>query len=181
MKTRVLLVLSLMLVKIPARGQGTVLFANLGPGVDAPVTNAAGHRIIGPAPYVADLFWSSDTNAPVDSLSGVGFNVPFSTSTLSGGGYFIGATRTVPSTQWFLAQVRVWDASQGGSYAQARDHGGEFGSSNPILIFPGFPPGPATPLVGLQGFQLGRIPEPSAAGLAFIGVAALWLFRRARK
>src|SRR5215813_10101847 len=80
--------------------QGTLNFANIGPGLDAPVTNAAGQRIIGPGPYVADLFWSSDTSASPDVLMPAGFNVGFSSLTNfsiltnKGGGYFIGGGRT---------------------------------------------------------------------------------------
>jgi hypothetical protein len=64
-------------------GQGILIFSNMaGTDVDAPVSNAARNRIIGPAP---DLFWSSDTNAPSESLTPAGFNQPFSTITLNGG------------------------------------------------------------------------------------------------
>jgi hypothetical protein len=165
----------LTLLALSSYGQGEIIFANLASGVDAPVTNAAGIRIVGPAPYLADLFWSSDTNAPTDSLTPAGFNQPFSTSTLYGGGHFVAGCRLMPTADWIRAQVRVWDATYGPTYEQARDNGGEFGSSNLILVRPDLPPGPCAPLTGLQGFQLGTIPEPSATTLAIIGAAALFL------
>jgi len=141
MKIVIFLIPCVAIVHLSASGQGTLNFSNLtGDSVDAPVTNAAGNRIIGPAPYVADLFWSGDTNASVGSLTAAGFNVPFSTSTLNGGGYFLGGTKTLPTQQLILAQVRVWDVTYGTTYAQARDNGGEFGYSNPILAVPTIPP-----------------------------------------
>jgi hypothetical protein len=109
------------------------------------------------------------------------FNQTFSTSTLYGGGHFIGGSKTMPVTGWILAQVRVWDMTYGATYAQARDAGGEFGSSNPILVLLTIPPPPPGDLKGLQGFQLGTIPEPSTTALAFIGWAALFWRRWARQ
>jgi hypothetical protein len=58
-----------------------------------------------------------------------------------------------------VAQVRVWDTTYGSTYYQARDNGGEFCFSNLITIAPSVPPGTATPLFGLQGFQLQRLPH----------------------
>src|SRR5260221_836709 len=134
MKILLLLILNLTLIQLNVYCQGTLIFSNIaGSDVDAPVTNAAGNRIIGPAPYVADLFWSSDTNAALDSLSPAAFNQSFLTTTFNGGGDFNGGTRTLPWGEWILAQVRVWDSTYGATYTQARDNGGEFGSSNPIL------------------------------------------------
>jgi hypothetical protein len=178
MKTMILLIPWIAIAQQIACGQGTLNFSNLASGVDAPVTNAAGIRIVGPGPYVADLFWSSDTNAPSDSLTPASFNQPFLTTTLSGGGYFLGGTKTLPTQQMILAQIRVWDTSYGATYAQARGNGGEFGSSNPILALPTIPPPPAWNLIGLQGFQLGTIPEPSFIALALFGSAALFFCRR---
>jgi hypothetical protein len=185
MKTFLPQILGIALIPFHVHSQGTVNFSNFaGVGtfaVDAPVTNAAGIRIVGPGPYVADLFWSSNTNAPVDSLTPAGFNQPFSTTTFSGGGYFVAGSKTLPTADWILAQVRVWDTTYGATYAQARDAGGEFGFSNLILVIPSIPPGPPTILVGLHGFQL-MIPEPSSVALALIGGATLFFFRcRARR
>ena len=86
MKNLLLQILGVLLMPFYVHGQGTINFSSIASSVDAPVTNTAGKRIIGPAPYVADLFWSSDTNAPSDSLAPAGFNQPFSTTTLNGGG-----------------------------------------------------------------------------------------------
>ena len=66
------------------------------------------------------------------------------------------------------------DTTYGATYALARDNGGEFGFSNPISVLLAIPPPPSSNLVGLQGFQLGIIPEPSTSALIFIGGAALF-------
>src|SRR5579872_4457110 len=90
---------------------GQVDFANFYAGeVNAPILDAVGNRIIGPSPYVADLFWSMSTNAPMDSLTPIGVNTSFSTSTNFGGGYLFGGVVTFYSIP-ILAQVRVWDTN----------------------------------------------------------------------
>ena len=128
-KAFLLLIASATLLACNGRSQGTVNFSNFaGVGasaVDAPVTNAAGIRIVGPGPYVADLFWSSDTNAPTDSLTPAGFNQPFLTTAFSGGGYFIAGSKTITGAVGIIrAQVRAWDITYGATYGQARDNGG---------------------------------------------------------
>jgi hypothetical protein len=181
-KALLILVSCVVVGRFEGHCQGTIAFSNLaGPGgssVDAPVTNAAGERIIGAAPYVADLFWSGETNTSIDSLSGSGFNQSFSTTTLYGGGYFFGGSKTLPTTGWILAQVRVWDATYGAAYAQARDNGGEYGFSNPILVLLRIPLNPPAEMTGLRGFQLERIPEPSSLAFAVIGGSLLPFYFR---
>ncbi len=135
--------------------QGSINFANLAAGVNAPVTNAAGNLIVGPNPYVADLFWSDNTNASLDDLMATGLTAVFSTNYP---GYFFGGVRTFPGIPTILVQVRVWDSSYGQTYFQARDNGGEFGFSNPFLIVTSAPPGTPTNLTPLEGFQLQRLP-----------------------
>jgi len=138
--------------------QGQVAFSNAGPGLNAPISNASGDRIIGPSPYVADLFWSTDTNAPMDNLTPVGQNSQFSTVTNFGGGYFFGDSITLPWVP-ILAQVRVWDTRFGATYYEAIGQGGEFGFSNLIIVVPDPAPGQPSPLTGLESFQLQRLPH----------------------
>jgi hypothetical protein len=161
-------------------GQGVIFFANAALGVvDAPVTNAAGNRILGPGPYVADFFWSANTNASMDSLAPLGVNAPFYTNSAQAG-YFVGRAVTLPGVGVgvrVLAQVRVWDTTYGATYGEARDNGGEFGFSNLLLALTDLPPGQPPALVGLEGFQLQVIPEPSPAALLVFG-GCLALFRR---
>jgi len=138
--------------------QGVVNFANTFNGIDAPVTNANGNRIVGPSQYVAHFFWSSNTQATMDILEPAGFDTQFSGQ--YGGGYFLGGGITLPVPEiQIVAQVRVWDTNYGSIYYEARDKGGEFGFSNLITVTPSTPPGTATPLFGLQGFQLQRLPR----------------------
>src|SRR5688572_10783867 len=101
--------------------QGTLIFANLAGGVNARVTNVAtGAGITSPA-YLADLYFSTTTSTSTDALQAAGFNVPFSTTTAGGGGYFLGGTRTVPgATGTIIAQVRVWDSSLGATFEAVR-------------------------------------------------------------
>ncbi len=149
-----LIILSLLFVPFDLFGQGYIDFRNGTSDPDAPVTNAAGSRISGPSPYVADLFWSTNTDALMDNLAA--FNMPVAFSSIPG--YFGGGGRNGPPIDT-LFQVRVWDTTYGSTYYQARDNGGEFGFSNLIVTTPSIPPGPLTPLLGLQGFQLQRLPQ----------------------
>jgi hypothetical protein len=145
-----------------AQIDGQIGFANFAPGVNAPVFDAAGNPITGPGPYVADLFWSINTNAAMDSLTAVGRITPFAGPAPYGPGYFFGGDVNLPF-EYLLAQVRVWDTNYGTTYYQARDGGGEFGFSNLIVILPLPPPGLPGLLTGLQSFQLQRLPSLSVS------------------
>jgi hypothetical protein len=142
---------------------GEVAFANFGPGFNAPISDAAGQLIAWPSPYVADLFYSNNTNAVMDDLIDAGKTADFSASTNYGAGLFVGGIVFLPvdfATVDFLvlAQVRVWDTSYGSTYYEARDKGGEFGFSNLIIATAWPPPGSPGFLIGLQSFQLQRLP-----------------------
>jgi hypothetical protein len=138
-----LIALILAIVTIHCSGQGTIVFANAGPGLNAPVFDAAGTRISGPSSFVADFFWSSDTGATMDQLVAAGFNQGFLSVNANGGGYFNSGLKTLPSPGGvtILGQVRVWDTDFGATYAQARDNGGQFGFSNMFTVTPDTPPG----------------------------------------
>jgi hypothetical protein len=146
-----------------AQFSGQVDFANFYPAdVNAPISDASSNRIIGPSPYVTDLFWSMNTNASMDSFTAVDRNTPFSTATNNGGGYFFGGAVRFYWTP-ILAQVRAWDTNYGSTYYEARDNGGEFGFSNFIIVTPANPLDLPAPLTGLQSFQLQRLPSLSVS------------------
>jgi hypothetical protein len=138
-----------------ATAQSDINFSNYGGGVDAPITNSAGNPISGSSLYVADLFLSTNLNASFDSLVAAGYNQRFLRS-----GYFLGGSKTLLDFT-YLVQVRAWDTNYGSTYYRARDAGGEFGFSNFITITPSVGPGTPAPLLGLQGFQLQRLPSLS--------------------
>lgn len=160
--------------------QGTIVFANAGPSLDAPIFDADGNRITGPSSFVADFFWSSDTSATMEQLVAAGFNQTFRPVNANGGGYFNGGLKTlpVPGGLAILGQVRVWDSTLGATYAQARDEGGQFGFSNLFLVTPDTPPGGGTYLNGLKSFQLTTIPEPSTLVVVSLNGAVLILGSR---
>jgi len=162
MKTVICIVFELLHISFASHAQAFINFSNGAGGANGPVTNASGNRIVGPGPYVADFFWSSNLNASFDDLISAGFNKPFSTNTQYGG-YFYGGGGYLPVGEIpILGQVRVWDTSYGSNYYRARDNGGEFGFSNIITVEPSIPPGTPTGLIGLQGFQLQRLPRFAA-------------------
>jgi hypothetical protein len=53
--------------------QKALVLANFGGGINAPVTNAAGQRITAPGPFVADLFYSTNTNSVPNPLGNDSF------------------------------------------------------------------------------------------------------------
>jgi hypothetical protein len=179
---RTLIMLALCCSSDQTFAQGTLVFANLASGVNTPITypsNSVCVPLTNPS-YLADLYWSNTTNAPSDSLTAAGFNVPFSTITAGGGGYFLGGTRTVAgATGAIEAQVRVWNSQFGSTYEAARAAGGLIGASVPVVMILAIPPAPAPPLAGLQGFTL-CIPEPSSFALAALAVVLIFHHRRLR-
>jgi hypothetical protein len=177
---KLLLTVGLLGLASGAFAQGTLVFANLASGVNAPVTNKLTGARLTTVNFMADLYFSNTTNAPTDSLTAAGFNVIFSTTTSGGGGgYFLGGTRTVTGAGGFIeAQVRVWDSQFGGTYDAARSAGGLAGVSAPIIVNLAIPPAPAPAMAGLQGFTVDIVPEPTSFALAGLGAAALLFFRR---
>lgn len=147
---------------LSASAQGTVSFANVGGGVNAPVSGPDG--LLG-AGFSAQLQLADGTN--------VGAPAPFLAN-----GLFSGGSRTiagVASGAQATLQVAVLDAG-----------GATIGTSDSFTVTlggGGVPPSPPASLTGLAAFTAGGgavvdpIPEPSTIALAILGGAAL-LFRR---
>src|SRR3974390_1791863 len=99
------LTVALSLSSIHVVAQGTLIFANFGGGVDAPVTNWDGTKLAGYY-FMADLWWAPGIVTDSTLLVGVGEPAVF-----SGNGYFLGGTRTIPGTVGgtiITVQVRTW-------------------------------------------------------------------------
>lgn len=167
-------------VGLTAYGQGSILFNNVGPGLNAPVSQASGDLVPSGAGFTAELLAGADAG----SLAAVQ-----GTTTFVQAGYFLGGERVLPGlapgSQPFF-QVQVWE-NQGGtiaSYAAAQGAGVQYGASSIFqLTAPGGlgnpggqPPVPAPALQGMTGFSL--VPEPSTYALLALGAAALFLRRR---
>jgi hypothetical protein len=183
---------SLALALVVANGvqaQGVVQFRNyygVGDSNTVPVYDAAGNLLSGPA-YLADLFYGTN-GTPVNALTDAGKAIPFFTG--AGAGYFIGGDVRVPYSENMVFQVRVWESAAGSSWQAAtggalldgssvtdssvyvQNGGIQWGFSNPFIFTPDVPPGPSTPLSGLQSFSLTVVPEPSTWALLLCGAAS---------
>lgn len=155
----------LALATVGAYAQGTVNFANVGGGVNAPVSGPNG--LLG-AGFSAQLY----AGASADSLAAVGAPANFLAN-----GLFSGGARTITgvaggATAW----IRVDAMSADGSLT---------GSSNVFSVTAGgagTPPSPPSSLTGLQSFSVSAagpvIPEPSTVALALLGGIAFLFARR---
>jgi len=157
---------------VSLHAQKTLDFANGAPGLNAAVTNSSGQRISAPGPFVADLFYSTNTNAvpnPLgsDSFLAAGFNQGFSSAAA---GYFLGGTKSVTNATNIVVQVRVWDTTYGSTYAQARNAGGQFGYSGYFVITLASVPSTPTLLTSLNGFKLTTIHSPTHGADDYGGV-----------
>lgn len=171
-------------VSLTAFAQGTVNFANkVGTAVDAPVTDALGAKLLG-AGYVAQL-WAGPAGG---TLAPIGDPIPFRTSAAAAG-YWSGAARTIPGVAGgadALIEIRAWRVAAGADYAAAlastdTNPVGNYGKSEALTIKTGGagePPSLPADLVGLKGFQLIAVPEPSIIALGLVGAGALLLRRR---
>jgi hypothetical protein len=139
----------------PTPGGGVVLLANwfthdLATNA-APVLDADGITAITGPDYVAQLYAGPE----LALLRPTGAPTPF-TSPI-GKGFFQEQTVVLPTvapgSNAFL-QIRVWQASKGASYEEARALGGKFGRSEVLQLIAGNEPGAPQVLVGLQSFSL---------------------------
>ena len=190
MKKLIATTLASTLVGIVAYAQGTVNFANLGVGLNAPVTLTDGTKAGGS--YMAQLL----AGATATSLAPVGSPTAF---LAAAPGYFNGGVQTIPGVaggaNGFFA-IQVWNSTSFSSFATAKaantaNSWGESGYNyttgilTPFQNVTGGVGSPATPpatLTGLTPFALspggGVVPEPSTFALAGLGAAALMFFRR---
>lgn len=160
---------------------GSINFAT-GGAVGAVVTDAIENLPIAGPQYVGQLHWGTDEA----SLAPVGTATAFYSGglssrkgTVSGGVVDIPGAGGATATQGFV-QLWVWDAAAP-DWDAAFSGGLEVGKSGIIPITPGGwgePPALPADLVGLQGFQLEIVPEPSTFALGLIGIGALMLRRR---
>jgi hypothetical protein len=164
---------------VSAFGQGSFLFNNGGNGANAPVFDTDGTTKLGNT-FKADFYWAAGTVTDSTLLANLHHPISF-----AGSGFFLGGVTSIPGTgaQTITAQVRVWDAAFGASWAQAWTvPGAQLGESAlfSLTLVTGVTPPNA--LVNLQSFSLQSvlIPEPSTLALAGLGLAAMLILRRRR-
>lgn len=159
---KVLLAALFVAASVGASAQGTVNFANVGGGVNAPVSGPDG--LLG-AGFTAQLQLADGTP--------VGAPAPFLAN-----GLFSGGARTIAGVAGgSTADLQVAAMNADGSIA------GTSGVFSVSLGGGGTPPAPPAALAGLTAFTIGAgnvdpIPEPSTVILALLGGAALLLRRR---
>lgn len=175
-----------MLMALPALGQGTLNFATVGSvigGAGAKVTDSALPNGVTGANYFAQLYFSTTETGTYTAipLSVNGFR------TGGAAGFVVAKQVAVPgqvagTSVWI--QMRAWEGAAGSSYESVLASNGKIGTSNNILVnsLGGTPPVglPITDpnLVGLTGFALVAVPEPSTIALGLLGAAGLFLRRR---
>jgi hypothetical protein len=193
MLKKLIVTMALVGVTAASYGQGQVNFNTQ--TVGAQIKDSKGVVPTVGTAYFAQLYAAAGAGAAVTALQKVGNPV-----NLRGGGNIgyvqvsgttskgveVNPVVDVPSTGPggpSTVQVRAWSSSVD-TYEAAVGKGGlEWGSSAPLsLTATGNPAAspPTTPvdLVGLQGFQLQTVPEPSTIALGVLGAASLFFARR---
>jgi len=177
MKTLIVLV-ALGFAAWGAQAQGQFTFANKNlntvPPIDAKVFSETGAPLAGAA-YWAQAYIKLAAD-PDSSYAAVGSAVNFRTGTAAG--YFVPVVITTqyPHNTAVTVQMRVWDATDGTSFAAAQASGKWYGMSNGVELKVAEAPTPPADMVGLASFSLD--PEPSTLALGVLGAAALFLRRR---
>jgi hypothetical protein len=100
--------------------QGTLDFANSGPGLQAQVYDMNLTSLSGAA-WAAELYWVTGVVTDSTLLSALGAPTTFSTVPAQAG-LFFGGPRTITGVAGgatITAQIRVWDTASGSSWAQA--------------------------------------------------------------
>ena len=178
---KLLLLAAFSLLAIGAYAQGNVNFANVGVGVNAPVTNGlTGAKATGSEAGV-QLYWGPAGTADASLLTTNGLVGGRVSSFLTGAqaGYFTGGSVIINGAAGgtvVTLQVRGWLAGSGTSWETAAPTAR--GASQLIQFTLGTPPATAPNITTLQSFTIGVIPEPSSIALGLLGLGAVALFRR---
>jgi hypothetical protein len=183
MKKQLLTIAASLLLTGYSHAQGTFQFNNFSAVVNAPITDIGGALITDTTGrYVAEMAYvvgggngaalASWNDSTVASLAGVRENfVGFD-------GYFLSpAAQAIPGQPQgtvITMVIRAFDTTTGSSWLESTVRG----QSNPINYTLAGTTTPPSELIGLTGFQLQAIPEPSTFVLAGLGIASLLLFRR---
>ncbi|MCP5516605.1 MAG: PEP-CTERM sorting domain-containing protein [Verrucomicrobiales bacterium] len=164
-----------------AFGQGQFNLNNRVTGsVDARVTNGAGDPLNGADGWVAQAYMSDAENGSYSPIADS--MVTFRSSPVPAGlGYLNGGIKTVAgsdagSSIW--VKLYAWNTNDGASYEAAEAAFGSIGMSNGVQISLGGGTIITPDLVGLQGFSVAAVPEPSTLALGLLGIGALMLRRR---
>jgi hypothetical protein len=160
---RALVLILIFAATVRCFAQGTVNFANLAPGVDAPVRDASGQLCVG---CMAQLYVGPANTTDPSLLVISGSPAQFLPEQP---GYFQGGNRTLagfPAGTTVTFQVRAWATASGSSWNSALERG----ESNLIQVTL---TGGSVNLVGLQPFSLSIVPEPSSIAIAALGLLAI--------
>ncbi|MCC6235006.1 MAG: immunoglobulin domain-containing protein [Verrucomicrobiales bacterium] len=143
---------------------GTIQFVNRVTGLlDAPIYDEDGVTLLAGPAFVAQLF----AGASPESLAPVGPIAPFRTGI--GAGYWdpqgesLRRLKTVRAGNVAWVQVRAWAVADGASYEEAKSAQAAVGESSLLQVITGgagLPPSLPSLLVGLESFQLRRMPPP---------------------
>jgi len=171
-------------------GQGSVNFANTTGSLVRQADGTAAPRNAAGGFYAVELLWAADGTPTTDATFGlvgtrVGATTTFNTPNA---GVFSGGGRTVqgitPAGGFGLFQVRVWDTRAGADYDAAMASGNsslQAGYSSVIRVDTSdttVSPLPTPAPLGMTGFTLSPIPEPSTIALGLLGVGTLLMLRR---
>jgi hypothetical protein len=183
---KLIYIAAVLVASLSAYAQGTIAFNNRVVGViDAPVFDVGGTVRLSGTAFFAQLY-AGPAGTAEDALTAIGTPVTFRTGNAAG---FVNppagdiTVSGVPVGGTARVQMRAWDATFG-TYGAALAGTGKVGKSNLFDVAglggqgPSGPPATAPNLVGLQGFSLTQVPEPSTIALGALGVAALFFRRR---
>lgn len=172
MKKTIVALVALVGTTVATFGQAQVVLANLGV-VDAPIgAGPQGGPFGNPGPDARAQLYLADSNTPITPATTFLAFENFEK-------YLNQVTLTVPGNTGQAINVKVvgWMTTGPGAGATWESALSK-GESNVISVTPAMAPATPPDLVGLQGFNIIVVPEPSTIALGVLGAAALLLRRR---
>jgi hypothetical protein len=194
---KLLAIAALVVAAYGVQAQGNFTFSNrvTASQVDVPVFDVGGVNRLDSSMgnFVAQLYWAAGSGAAESTLNAVTDPAAPFRAPGAGAGFWNAAANSPDNNRVVgvavganvSLQVRVWNTTDGATFALASvKPGAKVGKSNIITVAAGDPGvAPATPtpalMNGLNSFTLTTVvPEPSTIALSLLGAGALLLRRR---